>query len=220
MADDILKRITWYPESYDQGSWQTVARGFLKKLMPRGGNTKRMVREAAAKAAAAKDARPTLQNCQTTGCIAGTASILAGDIPAVAVNEDDVSYGYGKLSVHSVITEDGTERDIQQRGAELLCLDSREHQWLFAGGRTVTEVVYALREISAGKRVSCKHEVEMTAKERQEIAEYRHQLRMQKPRTSYIATNKTRLTPRDAREKAKAELKAKREAKAGREVRH
>lgn len=192
LADDILKRITWYPESYDQNQWQTVAVGFLRRLMPKGGSTKTMVKEKQA-------AAPTLQNCQTTGCIAGTASILVGDVPAVSFPAGIPDYG-GDTSVGSVITPEGEERAIQDRGAELLCLTSDEQEWLFAGSRTVPEVVWALREIHAGKRISQLYEHRMTDEQKADIRAYRHQLRAQKPKVSYVATNK--LAPRLAKERA------------------
>jgi hypothetical protein len=194
LADDILKRITWYPESYNQSTWQTLGRSLLKKLLPKGGSTRKLIKER-------PDKKPTLQNCQTTGCIAGTASILAGDIPSVWLTEEGVS-GTGSLMVESVITEDGQERTIQARGAELLCLSTDEQDWLFSASRTVPEVVYALREISAGKPISGLYEMNMTREQKAEIVAYRHQLRQQKPKVNYVATNK--LVPRAVKEAAEA----------------
>jgi len=182
MADDILKRITWYPESYDQRTWQTVGQKLLRKLMPKGGSSRKLQQELKAKGA------PTLANCQTTGCIAGTASILAGDVPDIHLNEDSHWAG-STLQASSVLDENGRAHSIQDRGAKLLCLSMSEQEWLFAASRTVLEVVHALREISAGKRISRLSQHSMSAEQRKEIQEFRQGLRQQKPRVNYVARN-------------------------------
>lgn len=80
--------------------------------------------------------------CNTTACVAGWSSVLAGDRV--------------RLDTTACVTSDNRVMSYSDRGAELLGLTSDEAFWLFDAGRTKSQVLYALDELAAGKRISAR----------------------------------------------------------------
>jgi hypothetical protein len=91
-------------------------------------------------------------SCQTTGCVAGTASILAGDL-GILTDEDSTIMKNGRrvFPIHDIIKANGDVMSVRSRGKELLGLTEDQANWLFDGYRQLPEVVNALIELSEGK---------------------------------------------------------------------
>ena len=152
-ARGCLLRIVAQPGRYDQKTWQTVAVGDVPEPPRYGGES-----EVA---------------CPTTGCVAGTAAMLAGDVGIV--RGDDVRNVNGKrlYMINAVATQTGERRNIKERGQELLGLSYEDSNWLFSGDRLLPEVVNALIELSEGRQLSYRAVSEMTAPERDALMKYR-----------------------------------------------
>lgn len=151
IARGCLLRIVAQPGRYEQNTWQTVQGDSVDF----GGQNVVNI------------------SCPTTGCVAGTAAMLAGD-QAIVRKYD--RYLKGKefwYSINEVITPTGKRADIRQRGQELLQLDDADSAWLFAGGRELPEVVNALVELSEGKTLSRRTVGEMSKQERDALMQYR-----------------------------------------------
>lgn len=150
-ARGCLLRIVAQPGRYDQGTWQTIN---------------------------ADDVDPNAQGrieieCATTGCVAGTAAMLAGDRGIAYAGDVTSRKGRKILQINRVITERGKTMDIMRRGRELLNLDEHESCWLFDGGRKLPEVVNALIELSEGRKLSKKMIHEMSNEEITRLKNYR-----------------------------------------------
>lgn len=153
-ARGCLYRITNDPTQYDQETWQSVAESLVS--FPPGESHIEV-------------------SCQTTGCVAGTASMLAGDKAIIEKHYADVRRVKGVQSyiIGKVITQSGKRVDISERGRQLLNLDHSDSAWLFCGDRTVPEVVQALRELMEGNVLSRRTESEMNADEIAELKAFR-----------------------------------------------
>ncbi|MEI7780335.1 MAG: hypothetical protein WCJ18_00245 [Planctomycetota bacterium] len=150
-ARGCLLRIVAQPGRYDQQTWQTVATADV--TMPRSG-----IAEA---------------SCATTGCVAGTAAMLAGDVGIVRESDIRTIAGKSLYMIGSVTTKDGRRRGIRERGKELLGLSESDSSWLFSGDRKLPEVVNALIELSEGRPLSYKTSSAMTQQERDALKNYR-----------------------------------------------
>jgi hypothetical protein len=151
LARGCLLRLTNEPDRYHQQSWQTVARD-LVNFGPSG--------------------RAEV-SCQTTGCVAGTVSMMAGD-RGVVHNESPMRVnGIDVFSINQVIRPDGRVVDIRRRGQELLGLSDQDASWLFNGDRKLPEVIFALTELAEGKEISRRNSSEMDADERTKLSKYR-----------------------------------------------
>lgn len=151
-ARGCLLRIVAQPGRYDQETWQTIG---VNEVDFRGSNGVREV------------------ECPTTGCVAGTAAMLAGD--RGIANEFDRTMRNGKevISIGKVITEGGSIVGIKDRGRQLLNLSYDDADWLFSGTRLLPEVVNALIELSEGRPLSRKHQSAMTGDEIRALKNYR-----------------------------------------------
>lgn len=151
-ARGCLLRIVAQPGRYDQQTWQTVAATDVTEF---GGNG----------TAAAE--------CPTTGCVAGTAAMLAGDVGVV--HEFDTTMRNNKrfYMINSVRTAEGRKVGIRSRGAELLALSEQDAAWLFDGYRKLPEVVCALIELSEGKPLSKTRQDDMTEGDIKRYMNYR-----------------------------------------------
>jgi hypothetical protein len=104
--------------------------------------------------------------CPTTGCIAGYAAVLSGDVMVVSPSlledaRDRVRiYNYDASEMDPIscsevyIPKEKRTEQIEERAATLLRLDGSEQAFLFSGDRETDEVLNALDAISSGKRVS------------------------------------------------------------------
>ena len=146
-----LMRIVAQPGRYDQGTWQTIDADDVD--MPNDGRIE--------------------VSCATTGCVAGTVAMLAGDKGIVTDGNTFMRKGKLYYDINRVITEKGRTVSVRDRGAELLELDECESSWLFSGGRLLPEVVYALIELSEGKQISKRTMDEMTPEEIEKLKNYR-----------------------------------------------
>lgn len=152
LARGCLLRLTNEPDRYHQQSWQTVARD-LVNFGP-GGRAE--------------------VSCQTTGCVAGTVSMMAGDRGVVHQDESPTRvHGVDVFSINQVIRPDGRIVDIRRRGQELLGLSDQDASWLFNGDRKLPEVIFALTELAEGKEISRRNSSEMDADERTKLSKYR-----------------------------------------------
>lgn len=152
LAKGCLLRLTNEPKRYHQQSWQTVARD-LVDFGP-GGRAE--------------------VSCQTTGCVAGTVSMMAGDRGIVHSDESRQRVnGIDVFSINQVIRADGRVVDIRRRGQELLELSDQDASWLFSGDRKLPEVIFALTELAEGKPISHRHNSDMDADERAKLSKYR-----------------------------------------------
>lgn len=151
VARGCLLRIVAQPGRYDQGTWQTIN---LDQVDPNA--TGRIEVE-----------------CATTGCVAGTAAMLAGDRGIAYADEATSRGGRRILQISRVITEHGKTIDIMRRGQQLLDLEEHESCWLFDGYRKLPEVVNALIELSEGRKLSKKLVADMTQEEIVRLKNYR-----------------------------------------------
>lgn len=100
--------------------------------------------------------RWTEVSCPTTACVAGWTTALAGDHMVVSgFTAEQLKQGGGNITADYVFTAAGELREVGPRGMELLGL---KDNWLFQGGRTYREVLYALEELAEGKPPSCLYE--------------------------------------------------------------
>lgn len=129
-----------HEDSWNQPTWSQIFSDKVDKLR------KRKVRQGSLKREV-----QALATCSTTGCVAGWVTQLAGDRLVLSEYDIQVLREGGRVSVTDVITRGGKLSAIPDRGAELLCLDSL---WLFEADRSLTEVLFALEELAAGKPVS------------------------------------------------------------------
>jgi hypothetical protein len=152
LARGCLLRLTNEPSRYHQQSWQTVARD-LVDFGP-GGRAE--------------------VSCQTTGCVAGTVSMMAGDRGLVHQDESPQRVnGVDVFSINQVIRPDGRIVDIRRRGQELLGLSDADASWLFNGDRKLPEVIFALTELAEGKAISKRSSSDMDVEERAKLSKYR-----------------------------------------------
>lgn len=151
VARGCLLRIVAQPGRYDQGTWQTID---VDQVDPNA--TGRIEVE-----------------CATTGCVAGTAAMLAGDRGIAYADEATSRGGRRILQINRVITERGKTIDIMRRGRELLGLDEHDSCWLFDGSRKLPEVVNALIELSEGRKLSKTRIHEMSNAEIARLKNYR-----------------------------------------------
>ena len=112
-------------------------------------------------------------SCATTGCVAGTVAMLAGDVGIVQRNGKFTRGGIDFYDINTVITETGRRHNIRQRGQDLLELSERDASWLFAGTRKLPEVVNALIELSEGREITRREVSDMTQEERDGLMKYR-----------------------------------------------
>lgn len=151
-ARACLLRITNEPDWYAQGTWLTVATDEVDW----GDNGRAQV------------------SCQTTGCVAGTASMLAGDLGMVTILSDTMTVGGRRVfAIHDIVTKAGDQMSVRSRGKELLGLSEDQANWLFDSCRELPEVVQALTELSEGKPMSCRHVGDMDEVEVDRLTNYR-----------------------------------------------
>lgn len=155
-AKGCLRHIANDPKSYDQKTWQTVDEDAVAGL-PK--NNKGQVEV----------------SCQTTGCVAGTVSIMAGDVGLMYPNESlRTIRGKSVYAINEVLTKAGQKRYISERGRELLRLTESEATWLFSSDRQLSEVINALLEIIDGGRITRKNLEAMTDEEADRLEAYKY----------------------------------------------
>lgn len=163
IARGCLLRILAQPGRYKQETWQTVAAGELN--LPDDDDPDRF------------DGIEV--SCATTGCVAGTAAMLAGDVGLLqeenlrTLRRLQLRNPKAALSIGTVRTQSGEHVSIQARGRELLGLSHSDASWLFAGHRTLAEVVYALKELSDGQPISKRGISNMSPEEWKALSNYR-----------------------------------------------
>ncbi len=141
LASKIRTIIDMRPGNHDQGNWFYVYDSDNKdKLSPEDVHVVELLEEVQKAEEAGidyKDFEPTV-SCDATLCVAGWACILEG----YTLLEDDNEY--------IVAEKDGVQTRVQDKGAELLGLDSDLAAWLFC--RTDDEqAIEALDELSEGE---------------------------------------------------------------------
>lgn len=151
IARGCLLRIVAQPGRYEQQTWQTV----VADQVDLG------------------DATSVEVACATTGCVAGTAAMLAGDRGIAHKGMTHMRRGTRVYDISHVITESGRKLDIRQRGQELLEISHDAANWLFSGSRTLPEVVNALIELSEGRPLSFRMDSDMTLAEQKSLMKYR-----------------------------------------------
>jgi hypothetical protein len=142
IARRVRDKILTDPESHQQESWALIdPADVLKKGVQKG--------------------KYTAVQCNSTGCVCGWASMLSGDWAIITddgLTDEFVLPGEDELtelySIQFIITEDGREMNIEDRGKELLGLLDSEKDWLFSPARDRLEVLYALNEIIQGGQIS------------------------------------------------------------------
>ena len=142
LAGRVRNQILFEPTSHHQPTWAL------------------MVKKVADKLGVETDRGLEVSQCNTTGCVCGWASMIAGD-KALISREDDVKDYFplnGKnqsvYSISRVRTPDGKEVPVWTRGAALLCLSEPERSWLFDAFRSRHQVLNALAEIERGEELS------------------------------------------------------------------
>lgn len=154
-ARGCLLRITNDPDSYDQSTWQTVATEDVNFTDGEGQSTAEV-------------------SCQTTGCVAGTASMLAGDLGIVTADEPHMIVKHKAVyPIYDVITKAGEVLGIKERGAKLLELGNYDAEWLFESYRTLPEVINALIELSEGKALTQREASDMSRDEIDRLTKYK-----------------------------------------------
>lgn len=151
IARGCLLRIVAQPGRYEQQTWQTVVAEDV--AMPRNGRAE--------------------VSCATTGCVAGTAAMLAGDRGLAIDGHTRIRNGRLMYDISTVITATGKQIGIRERGQDLLGLTDGQSGWLFDGSRRLPEVVNALVELSESRPLSYKLEADMTDEEVQKLMNYR-----------------------------------------------
>jgi hypothetical protein len=151
-ARGCLLRIVAQPGRYDQGTWQTVTVDDIEGFDQRG------IAEV---------------SCATTGCVAGTAAMLAGDVGIASQFDRTSRKGRDVYSISKVVTQAGRTIGIKDRGRQVLGLSATEANWLFEGHRSLPEVINALIELSEGQPLGFKHQSDMTNDEIAALKKYR-----------------------------------------------
>ena len=151
-ARGCLLRIVAQPGRYDQTTWQTIG---VEEVDGFGSDGTAEV------------------SCATTGCVAGTAAMLAGDVGIANLYDRTSRDGKEVYSIGKVLTKAGRTVGIRQRGREVLGLSEEDANWLFDGHRRLPEVINALIELSEGQPLSRKHVSNMTKPEREALRSYR-----------------------------------------------
>ena len=156
-ARGCLLRVVAQPGRYDQGTWQTALPEELSSpFKGRGGG--RQYAEV---------------SCPTTGCVAGTAAMLAGDVGLAQEHRVINVNGQDRYTISNVRTASGKNVEIRERGRQLLGLTPDQSNWLFAGERKLPEVVQALIELSNGQELSYRRAHTMSAEEKRALENYR-----------------------------------------------
>ena len=151
-ARGCLLRVVAQPGRYDQGTWQTALPEELSTSF-RG--------------------RYAEVSCPTTGCVAGTAAMLAGDVGLAREHRLINVNGQERYTISNVRTANGKTVEIRERGRQLLGLDEQQASWLFSGERKLPEVVQALIELSSGEQLSYRMERSMSDAEKHALKNYR-----------------------------------------------
>lgn len=146
LAARVLDKIRTEPQAHDQTIYAALKLSDVKEL-----------------GVTLEDGR-RVANCGTTACVCGWASMLAGDMAITGASTLTTRVLPGSPehtyvhSVSRVYTPQGVVMQMATRGAELLCLEPMERIWLFDAYRNRAEVLHALEELVAGKRLSFKTE--------------------------------------------------------------
>lgn len=163
MAADVAQQIRLHPESHDQRVW--------RRFDP--WESAQLTNVPVDRLDGSSGTYPiSTRSCNTTACVAGWASTLAGD--------------RGDYLGDRAVTADGRVLTYRHRGEELLGVSVDDSEWLFAPFRTKGEVLYALDELAAGKRISRRYTYQMTHHDVQELLKPRPSATPRKPRVVHV----------------------------------
>lgn len=118
----VRDKILMEPDQHRQASWMTVQ---VDEPLPRG----------------------TEISCPTTGCVAGWACAMSGDLALVdsaSFEEFDAEIVY---TIWEVLTPKGQVLEIEERGAQLLGLDEYQAEELFDGQNSRDTVLKMLDDL-------------------------------------------------------------------------